>query len=56
MRKFPAAVEDLIMDYYWSHKMYVLKRKLHLELLIAFTMFDVRLWFWRNQFILPLPF
>lgn len=56
MRKLPADVEELIMDYYWSHKMFEVKRRLHLELLVAFTMFDIRLWFWRTQFRLPLAF
>lgn len=29
----PAELEDLILDYYWSHKMYRLKKKMHRELI-----------------------
>ena len=31
----PVALEDIILDYYWSHRMYRQKQKIHQELLLS---------------------
>ena len=39
----PRSLEDLILDYYWSHRMYVIKQKVHRELLFSsFVKFVLR--------------
>ena len=30
----PRAIKELILEYYWSHKMYLLKKKLHRDLVV----------------------
>ena len=42
MKHLPNELKSLILDYYWSHKTYIRKRRIHCELLLAFTMLDIR--------------
>ena len=30
----PRAIKELILEYYWSHKTYLLKKKLHRDLVV----------------------
>ena len=36
MKRIPSDIENLIIDYMWSHRMYVLKSRLHHELMYFF--------------------
>ena len=56
MRKIPIGVENIILDYYWSHKLFLLKQRVHCELLLAFTLMEIRMWFYRAEFIQLSPF
>ena len=51
MGKLPNELQNLVLDYYWSYKMFKIKQKLHYELIIAFTLIDIRQWFWKSDFM-----
>ena len=46
----PKTVENIILDYYWSHRMFVLKLKLHQEVIFVRLRRELQL-FWN---IMPL--
>ena len=41
----PREIEDIILDYYWSHKIYEQKRQIHYEMRYMHTMAEMKVFF-----------